>query len=197
MSENKETQWVMSERLRPQIPERVFAFLCRFPRGWMLIQPFRWMLFEKVKENAEQILMSDEPLKESGENFNGGGLSNTPNKTGQEADGPTVLKPPSIPLTEEEQRITDEVRRVMADAGPYRPQAIFDEQLDCIRVEWRDCSITEERINRWLTLCYDNYPDGQTALVGFNLKGIAHAMGVERALEFASAVDSVIQGAAH
>lgn len=48
MSEQKEKQWVLAERLRPCIPERVFHVLCFFPRGWMLIQPFRWMLFEKV-----------------------------------------------------------------------------------------------------------------------------------------------------
>ena len=41
-------QWVLSERLRPCIPEGVFHVLCFFPRRWMLFQPFRWMLFKKV-----------------------------------------------------------------------------------------------------------------------------------------------------
>jgi hypothetical protein len=41
-------EWEPIERLRFWIPEHVFSFLCLFPRGWMLVQPFRWLLFKKV-----------------------------------------------------------------------------------------------------------------------------------------------------
>lgn len=95
-------------------------------------------------------------------------------------------------LSQFERELTLKVRAVMKDAPPFRPCAVFDEQLDCVRVNWRDCSQVEERINQWLTLCYDNYPDGQTRLVGFNLKGVAHAMGVERANEISAGLDAVL-----
>jgi len=46
--------WILAEELRPQIPERFFRWLCRFPRGWMLLQPFRMMLFRKVRYERAQ-----------------------------------------------------------------------------------------------------------------------------------------------
>lgn len=40
--------WQLVEIKRDWIPESVFRFLCCLgPRGWMLVQPFRWVLFRK------------------------------------------------------------------------------------------------------------------------------------------------------
>ena len=57
----------------------------------------------------------------------------------------------------------------------FRPFAIFDERLDCIRVLARDCSVTETRINERLTLLEDNYPEpGLKQYIGFTIKGPKH-----------------------
>jgi hypothetical protein len=61
------------------------------------------------------------------------------------------------------------------DLKEFRPCAFFDRRLDCIRVFTRDCSITEERINDWLTVLVDNYPPpGVNRFVGFTIKGVRH-----------------------
>src|SRR5688572_14521534 len=62
-----------------------------------------------------------------------------------------------------------------ADLISFRPFVVFDEQLDCIRVVARDCSVTETRINELLTVLEDNYPEAdQTKYVGFTIKGAKH-----------------------
>ena len=59
--------------------------------------------------------------------------------------------------------------------GPFRPFAVFDEPLDCIRVVWRDCSANEIRAGELLTILVDNYPaSGELECVGFTIKGVAH-----------------------
>lgn len=42
------TDWELIEERRWWIPSWVFALLCLGPRRWMLRQPFRWVLFQKV-----------------------------------------------------------------------------------------------------------------------------------------------------
>jgi len=57
----------------------------------------------------------------------------------------------------------------------FRPVAYYDKHMDCIRIELRDCSMTEERINPVLTVLHDNYPGpGQDARAGLMIKGITH-----------------------
>ena len=47
--------------------------------------------------------------------------------------------------------------------------------MDCIRVELRDCSLTETRVDEYLTILYDNNPeDGQSPSAGLMIKGIKH-----------------------
>ena len=61
--------------------------------------------------------------------------------------------------------------------GEFRPCAFFDEPLDCIRVIVRDCSVTEWRVSRELTVLEDNYADpatGRELYVGFTIKGARH-----------------------
>src|ERR1035438_3063364 len=58
---------------------------------------------------------------------------------------------------------------------PFRPVAYFDRHMDCIRVELRDCSFTEERLNQHITLLEDNYPTPpRTPVAGVMIKGIKH-----------------------
>jgi hypothetical protein len=59
--------------------------------------------------------------------------------------------------------------------APFKPVAYYDKHMDCIRIELRDCSITEERINSVLTVLHDNYPGpGQDDRAGLMLKGMKH-----------------------
>jgi hypothetical protein len=58
----------------------------------------------------------------------------------------------------------------------FRPLAYYDKHLDCIRVQVKDCSFKEERINRFFTLWYDNHPGmfQKNVPVGFTIKGVKH-----------------------
>jgi hypothetical protein len=57
---------------------------------------------------------------------------------------------------------------------PFRPYAYFDKHLDCVRVKLLDCSVTEERKNRFVTVLKPNHGAGSGGNVGFMIKGIAH-----------------------
>lgn len=58
---------------------------------------------------------------------------------------------------------------------PFEPLAYYDKHMDCIRVELRDCSFTEERLNEHVTFLEDNYPaSGRSAAAGIMFKGIKH-----------------------
>ena len=61
-------------------------------------------------------------------------------------------------------------------AGGFRPCALYDEPLDCIRVFSRDCSVTEIRINSLITVLEENYPASGSSrkYVGFTINGARH-----------------------
>lgn len=79
------------------------------------------------------------------------------------------------PLTDEEWRLDELVREIFREVGgdpdaPFRPFAVFDEQLDRIWVSVRDCSYVEVRVNGGLSLLEDNYPeDDENKYVGFEI----------------------------
>jgi hypothetical protein len=53
------------------------------------------------------------------------------------------------------------------DTGQFTPVAFYDKFMDCIRVELRDCSLTETRVDEYLTILYDNNPEpGQSPSAG-------------------------------
>lgn len=69
-------------------------------------------------------------------------------------------------------RITRKIRELFADEhGPFRPFALFEEELNRILVLVKDCSVTKERINALLTVFEDNYPEGSRIYVGFAIEG--------------------------
>ena len=74
---------------------------------------------------------------------------------------------------EEVQQIERKLRDLFAgEADDFRPFAVFDERLDCIRVTVRQCSVVETRINDLLTVLEDNYEEpGPGRYVGFTIKG--------------------------
>ena len=60
-------------------------------------------------------------------------------------------------------------------SATFKPVAYYDEELDCIRVITRDCSVTEVRINEFLTIAEDNYPQNPSdKYVGFTVKGVRY-----------------------
>ena len=65
---------------------------------------------------------------------------------------------------------------LLGDNPPrFRPVAYYDKHMDCIRIELRDCSITERRFNEHLTVLYDNYPEvNQHDRAGLMIKGVKH-----------------------
>lgn len=66
---------------------------------------------------------------------------------------------------------TSSVREAFGERYGFRPCALFDEKLDCIRVIARDCSVTEIRIDEALTVLESNV-NGK--YVGFTIKGAKH-----------------------
>ena len=58
-------------------------------------------------------------------------------------------------------------------SSEFRPRALLDTRLDCIRVITRDCSVMETRVNELLTVLEANYPRGRKC-VGFTIKGAEH-----------------------
>jgi len=58
----------------------------------------------------------------------------------------------------------------------FRPFALYDDRLDCIRVITRDCSVTDVRVNGRITLLEDNHAGSNKAFkyVGFTIKGAKH-----------------------
>lgn len=62
-----------------------------------------------------------------------------------------------------------------AQSATFSPVAYYDQHMDLIRIELRDCSTWERRINQFLTLAFDNYPEeGQSPVAGLTFKGVKH-----------------------
>lgn len=74
-----------------------------------------------------------------------------------------------------EHRMTSLITDALATAPDFRPFAVLDESLDCIRVITRDCSVKEIRINELITLLEANHTaSSRPEYVGFTIKGVAH-----------------------
>lgn len=72
---------------------------------------------------------------------------------------------------------TQDISKVLGVAAlrPFSPLAYYDKHMDCIRIELRDCSLTERRINEIFTILEDNYPaSGQGRCAGIMIKGVKH-----------------------
>lgn len=74
------------------------------------------------------------------------------------------------------QQVNDRICTILGDKrGIFRPLAYFDKHMDSIRVELRDCSVREYRINEILTIHLDTDPEaGQSEVVGLTVKGVRH-----------------------
>ena len=73
--------------------------------------------------------------------------------------------------------ISEQIAKTVGSEGlkPFEPVAYYDKHMDCIRIELRDCSFTEERHNEHITFLEDNYPThGRNAVAGIMIKGVKH-----------------------
>lgn len=71
----------------------------------------------------------------------------------------------------------DDVELFIADnLKSFRPFACFDKQLDCVRVVFHDCSVTDIRKNPFITVLKPNSGSlSETGCnAGFTIKGIAY-----------------------
>jgi len=57
--------------------------------------------------------------------------------------------------------------------GTFQPCAYYDKHLDCIRVQIKDCSFTEIRLNKIFTIYQANHTDN-VEYIGFSIKGIRY-----------------------
>jgi hypothetical protein len=55
----------------------------------------------------------------------------------------------------------------------FRPCAYFDKHLDCIRVQVKDCSFVEIRLNEAFTIYQANHTP-VVEYMGFSIKGVRH-----------------------
>lgn len=86
--------------------------------------------------------------------------------------------------TEQNQSVLLELQQFMPHhlAAGFSPFAYYDKHLDCIRVQIRDCSVKEERLNRFITILNANHAE-TVGIVGFSIKGVGHlfeSLGLER-----------------
>ena len=94
-----------------------------------------------------------------------------------------------------------QVESVLSGMQPFQPIAYYDKHLDVIRVQIMDCSITEERFDRIMTIYHANHhlrPDGMNDIVGFAIKGIRHLleqleMKSEGAIMIAELLDKLVK----
>lgn len=75
-----------------------------------------------------------------------------------------------------------ELRELLRQHGrtAFEPFADYDQDLDCIRVIVKDCSVCEYRINEYLTVLHDTDPESPPGPIGFTLKGIRAQLDAKR-----------------
>lgn len=79
----------------------------------------------------------------------------------------------------------------------FVPCAYYDKHLDCIRVQTRDCSITEVRLDSVFTIYQANHA-GNIEFVGFTIKGVRHfvnehGLPSEGPIVFARMIDEIVK----
>jgi hypothetical protein len=72
---------------------------------------------------------------------------------------------------------TEAMAQFFADNPPggFHPCAYYDKHLDCIRVQIKDCSFTEIRLNEVFTIYRANHTESGEYM-GFSIKGIRHLL---------------------
>ena len=73
--------------------------------------------------------------------------------------------------------VTDAMAQFFSHNPPktFQPCAYYDKHLDCIRVQVKDCSFTEIRLNELFTIYQANHTESGEYM-GFSIKGIRHLL---------------------
>ena len=71
--------------------------------------------------------------------------------------------------------VTNTISQFFSDSPPgiFEPCAYYDKHLDCIRVQIKECSFTEIRINKIFNI-YEANHTSDIEYVGFSIKGIRY-----------------------
>lgn len=81
---------------------------------------------------------------------------------------------PELEMTQQDRRVWELVVASYGGKLPFvgfKPCAVYDMALDCIRVIARDCSVTEIKAGPLLVLNEANYPNaGEMILAGFSVE---------------------------
>jgi hypothetical protein len=67
----------------------------------------------------------------------------------------------------------ESLQSVKSSFNKFSPIAYYDKHLDCIRVQLKDCSFTENRLNRYWTMLEENH-GASNSVAGFNIKGVQY-----------------------
>lgn len=100
------------------------------------------------------------------------------------------------------EEITGFVRTAFAERHvEFRPCAVFDDRLDCIRIVTRDCSVTETRVSDLITILEPNHPrEGRKKCVGFTIKGARHfckkyGLNLSMPIKLSALLDALMESA--
>ena len=74
-------------------------------------------------------------------------------------------------LTQDEITMAELIRKELGEDFVFKPFVLYNNELDCIRVQTMDCSVTEVSVGTLLNLLEQNYPENdETTYVGFNME---------------------------
>jgi len=79
----------------------------------------------------------------------------------------------------------------------FIPIAYYDKHLDCIRVQIKDCSFTEKRLNKIFTVMKRNHVK-EDQYIGFTIKGVRYLfekLGLSKSgiFELTKLIDKIVQ----
>ncbi len=70
--------------------------------------------------------------------------------------------------------------------------------MDCVRIQFQDCSVHERRAGQVFTFLYANHEDGPPRVVGLVVKGMAHlcknlGLGPDAVVQIADFLDQIVK----
>jgi len=78
------------------------------------------------------------------------------------------------PTSAVEQEMPDLAAFLHENLSEFQPFAYYDKHMDCIRVQIRDCSFYENRVNKYVTELFPLNEEEGNGLIGFNIKGVRY-----------------------
>lgn len=78
------------------------------------------------------------------------------------------------PTSATEQEMPELAVFLHENLSEFQPFAYYDKHMDCIRVQIRDCSFYENRVNKYVTELFPLNEEDGSGLIGFNIKGVRY-----------------------